>query len=59
MRTKFPSMHELVEGSRGILFIYDAITYRVEDLKRVSASLSTVASYVNLNRQLFSTETRS
>jgi hypothetical protein len=50
MRTKIPSMHELLEGVRGILFIHDAITLRVEDLKRMSDSSSTVACYFNLNR---------
>ena len=60
MRTKIPSMHELQEGTRCIRYIRDAIRYRVEDLRRVLLVLSsTVARHVNLNRQLFSAETRS
>jgi hypothetical protein len=59
MRTKIPSMHELLEGAQGILYIRDAIMYRVDDLKRLSVSSSTVACDVNLNRQLFSAETGS
>ena len=50
MRTKIPSMHELLEGVQGILYIHEAITQRVDDLKRMSDSSSTVARYVNLNR---------
>jgi hypothetical protein len=41
MRTKIPSMHELLEGVRYPIYIRDAITYRVEDLTRVSVSSST------------------
>jgi hypothetical protein len=48
MRTKILSMRELQEGTQGILYIEDAIAYRVQDLTRVSVSSSTVAYYVNL-----------
>ena len=50
MRTKIPSMHELLEGVSGILYIREATTHRVEGLKRMSDSSSTVACYVDLNR---------
>jgi hypothetical protein len=60
MRTKILSMRELQEGAEGIEYIYDAITYRVQDLTRVLVSSSTVACYVNLIcRELFSAEARS
>jgi hypothetical protein len=37
MRTKIPSPHELWEGALGIsIYICDAITYRIDDLTRVS-----------------------
>jgi hypothetical protein len=59
MRTKIVSMGDLMEGAQGILYIREAITYRVQDLTRVSVSPST-ACYVNLiRRQLLSAETRS
>ena len=59
MRTKIPSMHELTEGAVGITYIRDAITYRIDDLTRVSIS-SSMACYANLVcSQLFSAETRS
>jgi hypothetical protein len=60
MRTKILTIGELLEGARGILYIREAITYRIQDLTRMSISSSTVACYVNsIRRQLFSTETRS
>jgi hypothetical protein len=60
MRTKILSVHELSEGTLGIPYIRDAITCRIEDLTRVSISLSTMACYAHLiRRQLFSAETRS
>jgi hypothetical protein len=60
MRTKIISMRELQEGAQGILYIQEAIKYRVQDLTRASVSSSTVACYVNLVlRQLLSAETRS
>ncbi len=36
MRTKILSMRELQEGMQGILYIFNAILYRVQDLKRLS-----------------------
>lgn len=36
MRTKVLSMRELVEGAQGIMYIHNAVVYRVQDLKRVS-----------------------
>jgi hypothetical protein len=59
MRTKIPSMHELLEGAVGILYIRDAIAYRVEDLTRVSVSSSTACYAKLVCRELFSAETRS
>jgi hypothetical protein len=60
MRTKIPSMHELLVCAQGIIYIRDAIKYRVEDLGRVSVSSFSVARYVDLiRRQLFSAETGS
>jgi hypothetical protein len=59
MRTKVPSMHELLEGMDGIIYIRDAIKYRVEDLRRKPVLSSTLACDVNLNRQILPTETRS
>jgi hypothetical protein len=60
MRTKILSMRELLDGTNGIMYIREAITYRVQDLTRVSILSSTVACCVNLiRRQLFSAETRS
>jgi hypothetical protein len=50
MHTKIPSMHELLEGVQGIYYIHNAITHRVEGLKRMSDPSSTVACYVNLIR---------
>jgi hypothetical protein len=58
MRTKVLSMRELVEGAQGIMYIHSAITYRVQDLKRVSILSPTVAYYANfICRQLFPAET--
>lgn len=48
MCTKILNMRELAEGAQGILFINNAIVYRVQGLTRTSVSLSTVACYVNL-----------
>jgi len=36
MHTKVLSMRELVEGAQGIMYIYDAVLYRVQDLKCLS-----------------------
>jgi hypothetical protein len=59
MRTKIVSMGELLEGAQGILYIREAIMYRVQDLNRVSI-LPTTAYFVNLIcRELFSAEARS
>jgi hypothetical protein len=43
MRTKILTMGELLEGAQGIQYIREAITYRVQDLTRVSIPSSTVA----------------
>lgn len=60
MRTKILNMRELLEGVQGIQYINDAVYDRVEDLRSMSVSPSTVACYVNLiYRQLHSAETRS
>jgi hypothetical protein len=59
MRTKILTMGELTEGAQGIIYIREAIKYRVQDLTRVSISSFTVMCYVYLiRRQLFSPETR-
>jgi transposase len=58
MRTKIPSIHELLEGVGGIAFIRDAIAYRIEDLTRVSVSSSTACYAKLVRRELFSAETR-
>jgi hypothetical protein len=42
MRTKILSMRDLLEGAQGILYIKEAVTYRVQDLTRVSVSSYTV-----------------
>jgi hypothetical protein len=42
MRTKLLSMRELQEGAQGIVHIQKAITYRVQDLIRVSVSSFTM-----------------
>lgn len=58
MRTKVLSMRELVEGAQGILYVHNAIVYRVQDLKRVSVLSPTVACYADfIRRQLFPAET--
>jgi hypothetical protein len=36
MRTKILSMRELLDGAQGILYISEAIKYRVQDLTRLS-----------------------
>jgi hypothetical protein len=40
MRTKILTMRDLLEGAQGIIYIHEAITYRVQDLTRVSISSS-------------------
>lgn len=58
MRTKILSMREIMDGAQGILYIINAIGYRVQDLTRVSVSSSIVTFYINLLcRQLFSSKT--
>src|ERR1700761_8603401 len=52
MRTKILSMRELQEGAQGIVWIREAIFYRVQDLTCVSVSSSTVACYVNLTQTI-------
>jgi hypothetical protein len=42
MRTKILSMREILDGAQGILYIINAIVYRVKDLKRESVSSSIV-----------------
>jgi hypothetical protein len=42
MRTKILNMRDLLEGAQGILYIHEAITYRVQDLTRVSVSSTIV-----------------
>ena len=44
MRTKILSMRELMDGWQGVMYIYEAIKYRVQDLTRVSTPSSTVTS---------------
>jgi hypothetical protein len=44
MRTKILSMRELLDGWQGVMYIYEAIKYRVQDLTRVSTTSSTVTS---------------
>jgi len=51
MRTKVLSMRELVEGAQGIMYIHNAVVYRVQDLKRVSIMSLTVDCYANFNRR--------
>ena len=48
MRTKILNMRELLEGAHGILYINEAVEYRVQELTRMSVSPSTVACYANL-----------
>ena len=58
MRTKVLSMRELVEGAQGILYVHNAIVYRVQDLKRLSVLSPTVACYADfIRRQLYPAET--
>ncbi len=60
MRTKILNMRELLEGAQGIIYIYQAVVYRVQGLTSVLFLSSAVACYVNLiYRQLHSAETRS
>jgi hypothetical protein len=59
MRTKVLSMSELQDGALGIQYIINAITYRVEDLTRMSIWLSTACCVNLICRKLFSTEARS
>lgn len=60
MRTKILNMREILEGMQGIEYIEYAVFDRVQDLRRMSVSPSTVACYVNLMyRQLHPSETRS
>ena len=60
MRTKILTMREILDGAQGILYIINAIIYRVQDLTRESVSSSIVTCYLNLIcRQLFSAKTRS
>jgi hypothetical protein len=42
MRTKILSMRDLLDGAQGVVYINEAITYRVQDLSRVSISSSTL-----------------
>ncbi len=59
-RTKILSMHDLLDGAQGIVYIHEAIKGRVQDLFRASVSSTTVAFRVNLIcRQFYSAETRS
>ncbi len=48
MRTKILSMRELVEGMQGIMYIHNAIVYRVQDLKRVSVLSPSMSCYANI-----------
>jgi len=48
MRTKILSMHELQESTQGILYIYNAIVYRIQHLKRVSILSPTEACHFNV-----------
>ena len=47
MRTKILSMRELLDGWQGVMYIYEAIKYRVQDLTRVSTPSSTVTSMLS------------
>ena len=44
MRTKILSIRELLDGAQGILYISEAIKFRVQDLTRLSNLSSTVPS---------------
>ena len=44
MRTKILNRRDLQEGWQGIMYIRQAITYRVQDLTRMSVSLSTLSA---------------
>jgi hypothetical protein len=59
MRTKILNMRELTEGAQGIIYINEAIVYRVQGLTRMSVSPFTVACFNLIYRQLHSAETRS
>jgi hypothetical protein len=60
MRTKILSMRELQEGMQGILFINNAVIYRVQDLIRASILSPAMIFYANLIcRKLLSAKTRS
>jgi hypothetical protein len=48
MCTKILSMRELQEGMQGILYIHNAVFYRVQDLKRASVLLPAVIFYADL-----------
>lgn len=48
MRTKILNMRELLEGAQGILYINEAVIYRVQGLTRMLVSPSIVAYYANL-----------
>ena len=53
-------MRELLEGAQGILYINEAVVYRVQGPTRMSVSPPSMACCVNLiNRELHSAETRS
>ena len=45
MRTKVVDARELSEGREGILCVYRAVTYRIEDLTSMSISSSSAACY--------------
>ena len=58
MRTKILSMREILEGVQGIIYIINAIMYRVQDLTRASVSSPIVTCYINMIcRQLLSAKT--
>jgi hypothetical protein len=61
MRTKVLDSREIYDGINSMLYVKDAIAYRVDDLMSLLAFLSSATSSsdadpIDLHRQLFSTK---
>jgi len=57
MRTKLPDSREIWESVQSICSVYDAVSYRVDDLNSMLSLISAVAWYtdlIDLYRLLFS-----
>jgi len=57
MRTKIPDSREIYDSVTSIAYVYDAVSYRVDDLISMLSLLSSLAWYADLidvYRHLFS-----